>query len=237
MLRKKCDIIPLYIIYSPKQLKIVSVSAIIWTIIYASELQVKQEKEQFRGDWDHVVVMVGANDLGYVDEAEAVTDLHGIMAELQELNPFATVDVCEMLPRKAWTRTDVPSHKHPNDHALQYNKFLHREYPGRVIRLYNNFVSGRGEVLTHLYKKDGLHPAPKSSYIFRHAIMGHLTRRADPGYYSSEQHPKFYEVEARKKVVINPEFIPMSVDEAVPEREPVYLSAAMSTGAPLPGLL
>ena len=184
------------------------------------------------------MLLVGANDLGYVDEDEAVTDIHAILALLQNYNPEATVHVCEVLPRKSWTRTDVSSSKHPNDHATLFNNYLRREYPDRVINLYQHFVGNNGEVQGHLFKKDGLHPTPQSSYFLRNAIMRHIRRGVDPGYYHAMANPQFYEAEVEDSVATSPEIPPIEALQVLSERhcdlEPKYLGAALS-GAPLPG--
>ena len=192
----------------------------------------------FVGDWDHVVLMVGANDLGYVNEDESMTDIHAILALLQDYNPEATVHVCEVLPRKCWTRQDVPSTRHPNYHAKLFNKYLHRDYPERVIDLYQHFVGNDGEVLGHLYKKDGLHPTSQSGFIFRNAIMRHIRLKADPGYYHAMTNPQYYEAEAERAVTATPVTPPFEalqeMSEGHRDLEPEYLGATLS-GAPLPG--
>ena len=74
-----------------------------------------------------------------------------------------------MLPRKKWTRTDVPLfHKNPNHCAIIFNEELHGIVgSNRVIRVFNQFSSsGRGDgqkdslptICKKFYRRDGLHP-------------------------------------------------------------------------------
>ena len=155
--------------------------------------QVKQNRERYTGSWTNIVILVGANDLGYNDEDSVMTDIHGLLAELQSLNPGADVDVCEVLPRRAWTRDDVPSSLHPNEHALRFNAFLHREFPGRVVNLYCHFVGVNRDVLGHLFKKDGLHPTLGQAPFLRSCILKHLKSGPAVEYYDSWPMPQFYQ--------------------------------------------
>ena len=74
-----------------------------------------------------------------------------------------------MLPRKKWTRSDVPLfHKNPNHCAIIFNEELHGIVgSNRVIRVFNQFSSGgRGDgqkdslptICKKFYRRDGLHP-------------------------------------------------------------------------------
>ena len=155
----------------------------------------RQNRDQFTGTWTNVLIMVGANDLGYTDEHEVMTDLHSIISELQELNSNADVDLCEILPRRKWTRDDVPSSQHPNEHAIKFNTLLHRDFPGRVVKLFGHFARSNGDAECHLFKKDGLHPRPEQAPFLEWCMMEHLNTRPRPEFYESWPMPQFNQPE------------------------------------------
>ena len=81
-----------------------------------------------------------------------------------------------MLPRKKWTRSDVPLfHKNPNHCALTFNEELHGIVgTDRVIRAFKPFSSsGRGNgqkdslptICKKFYRRDGLHPNEVGSQL------------------------------------------------------------------------
>ena len=122
-----------------------------------------------------------------------MTDIHSLIAELQDLNPHADVDVCEVLPRRTWTRDDVHSPLHPNEHAMEFNTLLHRTFPDRVVKLYKHFIGENGRAINHLFKKDGLHPAPGMGGFLGKCIIKHLKRRPVVDFYESWPMPRFYQ--------------------------------------------
>ena len=81
-----------------------------------------------------------------------------------------------MLPRKRWTRSDVPLfHKNPNHCALIFNEELHGIVgTDRVIRAFKPFSSsgcGNGQkdslptICKKFYRRDGLHPNEVGSQL------------------------------------------------------------------------
>ena len=179
-------------------------------------MQVRADKARFTGPWTNLVILVGENDLGYHHVEDVMTDLHTLIALLQFMNLTASVDVCEVLPRKNWTRDDVPTTLHPNVHAQEFNRVLNEEFPGRVVELYQYFVGRNGQVLSKLYKEDGLHPDKNGGRFLKGLIRRHVKCRDEPEYYETFYSPRFYQpgVSDNRAVDTNP---PDTLNEQEPK--------------------
>ena len=124
-------------------------------------------------------MLVGANDLGFTHLEETVTDIHGIVGALQSQHPNANIRVCEILPRKRWTRA-VATSDNPNNLACELNHLLHKQFGDRVIPLYSRFLDQESDGIDEsLYRDDGLHPNSRGGFVIKRCITHHLRHVPD----------------------------------------------------------